>query len=51
MQSDATPDVGTQVEAARLAALTQIASATDAAMVTKIGSELAGKKRDRKSVV
>ena len=44
MSSDATSDVGTQVEAARLAALAQIASATDAASVTKIGSELAGKK-------
>lgn len=44
MSSDATSDVGTQVEAARLAALAQIASATDAAMLTKIGSELSGKK-------
>ena len=44
MSSDATSELGTQVEAARLAALAQIASATDAASVTKIGSELAGKK-------
>ena len=44
MSSDATSELGTQVEAARLAALAQIASATDAAMVTKIGSELSGKK-------
>ena len=44
MSSDATSDLGTQVEAARLAALSQIASATDTAMVTKIGSELSGKK-------
>ena len=44
MSSDATSELGTQVEGARLAALAQIASATDAASVTKIGSELAGKK-------
>ncbi len=44
MSSEATFDLGAQVEAARSVALSAIANAPDAVTVSKIGSELANKK-------